>query len=520
MNRSVLIVIVDFLLISLLVFSRLDETDVAPETKAPAEIPPINLSASRQDMTELLQASLEKERASREQLDEQLRLAQAQLQSREQSLDERERAMREAERLLRQKADEAARLAKERVAMERQFQATQASVAELQKQLTNILTEASTSRQTLEAVRTDLSAREQEEALLKRRLAQLEDDRKELAEERNESDQEKQLLAAQLEAVEAEKRLVREQTQKLATQLEVAETEKRLVRERLTSVQGEVQVERQEKARLQEHAARLQEHATKLAEGVTALAEKSTELTEEIRENRPLPPNAVFNEFVTNRVLCDFRAVRSGVFGREINRQKESKTVLVRQQDGQVYAIYHVNDTPLTFSFPGIDWDGLLANLRRGETVVRADRVSFLAVDPRVVVVPVPEARARDLGTKIYPIPKDPFKFQQAILVGANEGYYGECTFQVDPDNSQYVRMQRERFSWLAGKFAPSSGDLVFTKGGELLGVMVNKEYCVLLTSFAPTHDIQLGVGTGQQKTGTLLSQLFGQIARMPARLQ
>lgn len=519
MNRSVLIVIVDFLLISLLAFSRLDQTEVPPETKAPAEIPPINLSSSRQDMAELLKVSLEKERASREQLDEQLRLTQAQLQIREQSLDERERAMREAERLLKQKADEAARLAKERAAMERQFQVTQASVAELQKQLTNTLTEASTSRQNLEAVRADLAAREQEEALLKRRLAQLEDDRKELAEERNESEEEKQLLAAQLEAVEVEKRLVREQTQKLATQLEVAETEKRLVRERLSSVQGEVQVERQEKARLQEHAARLQEHATKLAEGVTALAEKSSELTDEIRENRPLPPNAVFNEFVTNRVLCDFRAVRSGVFGREINRQKESKTVLVRQ-DGQVYAIYHVNDTPLTFSFPGIDWDWLLANLRRGETVVRIDRVSFLAIDPRVVVVPIPEARARDLGTKIYPIPKDPFKFQQAILIGANEGYYGECTFQVDPDNAQYVRMQRERFSWLAGKFAPSSGDLVFTKGGELLGVMVNKEYCLLLTSFSPVHDIQMGVGLGNQKTGMLLSQLFGQIARMPARLQ
>jgi hypothetical protein len=428
--------------------------------------------------------------------------------------------MREAEQLLRQKAEEAARLARERAAMERQVQATEASVAELQKQLTNTLTEASTSRQSLEAVQAALTAREDEEAILKRRLAQLEEDRKELEEERQDSEKENQQLAAQLQAVEAEKRVVREQTQKLATQLEVAETEKRLVRERLTSVQGEVQVERQEKAKLQEHAAKLQEHATKLAEGVTALAEKSGELTEEIREHRPLPPNAVFNEFVTNRVLCDFRAVRSGVFGREINRQKESKTVLVRQQDGQVYAIYHVNDTPLTFSFPGIDWDWLLANLRRGSTAVRIDRLSFLAIDPRVVVVPVPEARARELGSKIYSMPKDPFKFQQAILIGANEGYYGECTFQVDPDNSQYVRMQRERFSWLAGKFAPSSGDLVFTKGGELLGVMVNKEYCMVLTDFSPAHHLEMGVGLGQQKTGLLLSQLFGQIARMPVKLQ
>ena len=208
---------------------------------------------------------------------------------------------------------------------------------------------------------------------------------------------------------------------------------------------------------------------------MSALNEKSGELTKEIRENRPLAPNTVFNEFVTNRIRGDFRAVRSGVFGREVNREKESKTVLLRQGN-QIYAIYHVNDTPLSFSFPGIDWDWLIGNLRRGPAVARIERMCFLAVDPRVVVVPISEAKARELGSKIYPVPKDPFKFQEAILVGANEGYYGECKFQMDAQNPQYIHVQRERFSWLVGKFQPSSGDLVFTKGGELLGLMVNKE--------------------------------------------
>ena len=81
-------------------------------------------------------------------------------------------------------------------------------------------------------------------------------------------------------------------------------------------------------------------------------------------------------------------------------------------------------------------------------------------------------------------------------------------------------RMQRERFSWLVGKFAPSSGDLVFTKGGELLGLMVNKEYCLLLTEFTPAYHVQTGIGIGDQRTGVLLSQLYGQVARMPSKLQ
>jgi X-X-X-Leu-X-X-Gly heptad repeat protein len=497
MNRSVLIVIVDFLLISLLAFSRLDEPDIQLD-KAGKTAPTVASTGPHQDVMDVLKLSLSKERESREQLNEQLRQTQAQLQTREQVLSDREKLIREAEQMLRQKAEEAARLSRERSSIEQQFTATQANIAELQKQLTNTLSEASLSRQHLEAVRNDLQAREQEESILKRKLAELEKSR---------------------QSTEAEK-------QQLATQLQVAETEKRLVRQQLDSAQGEVQVERQEKAKLQEHATKLAEGVSTLAEksgelskGVSSLAEKSGELTKEIRENRPLAPNTIFNEFVNNRVRVDFRAVRSGVFGREINREKEAKTVLVRQGN-QVYALYHVNDTPLNFSFPGVDWDWLIGNLRRGSTVVRIDRMSFLAMDPRVVVVPVTEAKAHELGSKIYSIPKDPFKFQDAIVVGANEGYYGECKFQMDAENPQYVRMQRERFSWLVGKFAPSSGDLVFTKGGEMLGLMVNKDYCLLLGEFSPAYHIQMGIGIGDQQTGVLLSQLYGQVARMPVKLQ
>lgn len=491
MNRSVLIVIVDFLLISLLAFSRLDEVDISEERTGAPTTTLASPSKSDQDLMAVLKLSLDQERLSREQLDEQLRQAQAKLQSREQILGDREKLIREAEQMLRQKAEEAARLARERAAIEQQFTATQTSVAELQKQLTNTLSEATRSRQSLEAVRQDLQAREQEEAILKRKLAELEKTRR---------------------AAEAEK-------QQLATQLQVAETEKRMVNQQLATAQSTVQVERQEKAKLQDHAVKLQQHATKLAEGVTELAEKSGELTQEIRENRPLAPNTVFNEFVTNRVRTDFRAVRSGAFGREINREKEAKTVLVRQGN-QVYAIYHVADTPVELSSPGVDWDWLIGNLRRGNAVARMERLSFLAVDPRIVVVPVPEAKAKELGSKVYAMPKDPFKFQEAILVGANEGYYGECKFQLDPANPQYIRMQRERFSWVNGKFAPSSGDLVFTKGGELLGVMVNKEYCLLLTEFSPAYQMQTGIGIGDQQTGLLLSQLYSQVVRMPAKLQ
>src|SRR5262249_38007946 len=127
----------------------------------------------------------------------------------------------------------------------------------------------------------------------------------------------------------------------LASQLQVAEVEKRHATEQVSRMTEEVKVERQEKA--------------KLADGVQSLATKSSELTQEIRDNRPLAPNAIFSEFLTNRVAARLNASRAGG---ESTRRKETQTVLV--SDGtNIFALCHVQETPLTFSNPGTDWENL-----------------------------------------------------------------------------------------------------------------------------------------------------------------
>jgi len=196
MNRSALIVIVDFLLVSLLAFSRLDELDV-PQEKAQAAAPAVPFSkGDHQDLVDVLKLSLDKERESRDALNAQLRQTQSQLQNREQTLAEREKLMRDAEQVLQQKSDEASRLQQERATLAEQFAATQTNLSQLQKQLTDTLSDATLSRKKLESIQTDLQAREQEEAVLQRKMNELEQTR----------------LAA-----EAEK-------QRLATQLQVAQT--------------------------------------------------------------------------------------------------------------------------------------------------------------------------------------------------------------------------------------------------------------------------------------------------------
>jgi hypothetical protein len=146
--------------------------------------------------------------------------------------------------------------------------------------------------------------------------------------------------------------------------------------------------------------------------------------------------------------------------------------------------------------------------------------LSFSFRDPRVVWMPLSEAEVRALGSKVYRSSADPFKFQDAVLVGANEGYYGECRFQIDLSTPDYLKLDNSFLKGMFGKFNPSRGDLVFSKTGELLGLMVNSTYCVMLRSFDPGATLRFSDNVRSQRTGEILSGLYSQVIQMPLRLQ
>ena len=146
--------------------------------------------------------------------------------------------------------------------------------------------------------------------------------------------------------------------------------------------------------------------------------------------------------------------------------------------------------------------------------------LTFLAIDPRIVAVPIGDAQARELGVKVYHTTRTPYKFPEAILVGKGGRYYGEVEFRLDPATPQYVRMKTRIFSRIFGEFSPSTGDLVFAKSGELLGIMVNREYCAVLNNFSAARDIRLGVKNVEDKTGPKLREMRMRLNHLPIALQ
>ena len=466
MNRSILIVICDFLLVSLLAFSTVDINKVGDpqaQRSLSLQLATNRVDSSDKDLAAVMRLALDEERKGHEQLQGRLGERERQLQLFQQQLQEREQETR--------------RLHEEQASLEQQYAVSQTNLQNLSRQLRNTSTEAVLSQEKLATMEAEMRRQTEQAAALQRQMAQ---------------------LAQSNQTVLNEK-------QQLAGQLQVAEVEKRAATQQVALMQEVVKAEREEKA--------------KLAEGVKALASKSDELAQEVRENRSLAPNTIFSDFVTNRVAAHFAAYRSTLLGIDSNRRRDTETVLLG--DGtNTYALCHVQDTPLVLWSPGTEWDQLTGTLSRNAAQLPIKSLIFSLRDPRIVLMPLSADEARQLGGKVYRLASDPYKFQDAVLVGAREGYYGECRFELDLATPGYVKLDRSFLKGLFGKFNPSSGDLVFTKTGDLLGVMANSSYCMVLQNVEGAAQFRFGTDVRDQHTGTILSQLYAMVAEMPFRLQ
>lgn len=535
MNRSVMIVICDFLLLMLVASARFDEipsiTTTLPEhittpnersnfsTAPAAEAPNSEISPRAAELLETMKSSLEEERMSREELTAMLSRTKDAVQTQQKLVSQREQELQSAKTQIRSKEEEARRIEQERASLAKEFGKTQNTLQQIEKQLEATSLESRLSQQRLSQVEKQyvaaqtnvvnlekqLSSTSTEARLARERLAKIEADLRTRQTEAEEA-------RARIQQVDKLRQAAELERERIAGQLKVSETQKEMTAQQLESAKGQI-------ATVQEEKAQLQQTATQLATGVIQLAEKQEQITKEMRENRPLTANTIFAEFLTNRVSTDFRANRIGLLGRTINNDSQTRTILL--SDGkQTFAVYHIKDTPFRLDEFNREWVRLIVHLFRGSSILPLPEIKFLSVDPRVIVAPVNQQQAAQLGAKVYKITSDPLRFQDALLIGADEGYYGECRFTLDPRNSGYLKMDRSFLGKLVGKFNPSAGDLVFSKSGDLIGMMVNKHYCALLASFASSVSIPTGTNLNAETIGVQLSNMQIEVHQLPAEMQ
>lgn len=488
MNKTLLLILCDFLLLTILTFVDWTKatprhlTEQAASSKStPADTAPA--TSTKDDIVAVMRLSLEDERAQRDAIASQLQQSQttAEQLAADRARLEAERQRLEAERL---------RLERERSQLDQSLTQTRTQAEQTAAQLTSQLT----------ATKTQATTAASRAAELERQLAER---AAELAKRQQEIDT---LAARQAES--------QKQIADLNISVRVAEQEKQLLRENAQQLRVLVDAERQERQRVQETT-------TQLAAGVGQLAETSADLTKEIRENRPINANTLFAEFSKNRIQITTTARRSSFLG-QINRRSEGRTIFVT--DGvATYALIHSDDTPIGVRESAADWEQITATYTpaEGGLPLSIPALHFLKLDPRLLAFPITPEQLSTLGVKVYKTALDPFRFSEAVLINKGGAGYGELPFKLDPATPGYVKVENKLFRRLFGDFSPNRGDLVLSKTGELLGVMVNNDYCVVIGAFAINSTIYTGYDLlSRQPTSALLDTQFGRYRALPLRLQ
>jgi len=207
-----------------------------------------------------------------------------------------------------------------------------------------------------------------------------------------------------------------------------------------------------------------------------------------IIDNTPISANTLFRQFRGRGVKVWLKS------GRTTTR---TDTVLI-QQGNYIYALLHTSDTPFPISPKATGISRVEPTLSTPESgkakpvAYTLPFAQFLKDEPRVLASPlmnVPQAASR--GIRPYQIAAKPFQFPKAFVISRDGKSYGEVEFKFNPAHHGYVKMDKPFAGGLfSNSFNPSKGDLVLSQKGELLGMMANNSYCYVISSLKSESSI------------------------------
>ncbi len=501
MNRSLLLIICDFLLLSLLALARFDEPEEQQQTETVQELQQDTLAD--QDLIEVLRMSLEAERDDRADLTGDLQATQRELEEREQALRQREAdlvqtqqkaADLEAQR--KQLAEESARIAAEREQVTQQFQQSQQQLDQIEKERQELALANSQLKQTSDISQERIRMVQEELAKKEAALAAAEQEKQRLAQQKAEAERAQQQLSTQLEVAQA-------QSQVLSQSLEVA--------------RQDIEVTRQEKAQVMETTDKLAEGVSTLAKSTDTLAQRTDEIRDEVKKSNPLSANTIFDRYTNNRVTVRFQTTEDALIG-TTNRNYTTRTGIVT--DGErTFAILYADDTPFSLdSRKGVR--AIDGTFELGGTRYRITNVYFLTEDPRLLAVYIPQNLIDTAGLQTFKLADEPLRFPDAVLIDNQDNGYGKVAFKLDPQDKRYLEMEGGLFTSLFGDFSPGSGDEVFSQMGDWIGLMVNGDTAMALPRLGVNAKVELGAKYDPSEYERILNAKRAQLQNMPRGLR
>ena len=191
--------------------------------------------------------------------------------------------------------------------------------------------------------------------------------------------------------------------------------------------------------------------------------------------------NEIFTRYDENKIKLKLTFTHKGGFMGATKKDTFEMDTIIMVDGSFAYSLVHARSSPFRLE-PSVrkltEVSGQISSPKL-KNAIEVKEVAFMD-DPRILIVPLyinPKELEKTSEIEVFNAPQNPYLFSEAVVVNAKSGRFGQTDFIRDERDSRYIKVSHTNFAFITGKFDPGKGDLVFSQKGELLGIMVNNDY-------------------------------------------
>jgi uncharacterized protein YoxC len=519
MNRSLLLVVCDFLLLSILALARFDVPkdavfardqekivskevverisdgenydDVVAELEATNETLLENLSSDKDDLVKQ-KLELEQQIALRRQ---ELADKVDQLASRDATIVQNEAAIEagkvESEQLETQRQEierKREALLQSNAASKKELELLAKNLADAKKRSDELAALKEKQQKEAESIKVELAvtqerAKAEEQRATEARVLLLEEKKRSdaLVASTTKLDEKIDTLNQGLQGVGQDLKIVGQGLAGVGDRITSVSNEVTSVREDVSKVGQEVQGVKETVSDVSQEVSGVGSRVEAIQQDVIEHAAEQKENFRKLSERQSKTVNEIFSKYEENKIKLTFNY--SHVTGLLSSKKTETFSIeTIIMVDGSfAYSLIHAKDSPFKLDPRPrklINVSGEITSPKL-KSPIPVKEIAFMD-DPRILIVPLyvnPTELRKTSPIELFSSPQNPYLFSEAVVVDAKDGRFGQTDFMRDERDARYIKVSHTRFAFVTGAFDPGRGDLVFSQKGEVLGVLVNRDY-------------------------------------------
>ena len=496
MNKSLLIVICDFLLLSLLSIANFDKPQQNKAQKKRAETAAQSESFVQTQMLETLKIALDAEQQRHRSLSQDVEKLSRLAESNKQRAQSNEKIIRERERQI-------AQMQSAKTELEREREKILQRSAELEQKVASANTRNNALQGEIIKAAENLERSARERIELERSLGQMREvdaatktQLKNVQEQLRQNKSNLSRLQKESEQLKLENRAIQAEKTALAAKLEVASTKTLIYEQNLQKAEALVKTERAEKNMILEHA-------QSLSGNVSELASTQKKLTQDIGEMRPKTASEIFGIIAKKFVSVSFKYSESGMLGRENAVQKIDAVPV--SFGGRDFLFFDISATPFFVSKPNMLPEKMEVSVSANGKIWYADKFATFGRANAVLALELPAGFLDKDGAIKAAQKQNLYKFAECVVVDVRTKYYGQVPFMANFTNREFAKLDVGLVDSIFKKFSPSAADIAFTRGAEAVGVLTSSNDVLIFSESAPAGQFFLGKNYNKNAAALLL---------------